>query len=179
MYDRDEPMMKRAMRGTALAALLLTLAVQNLLAAPPAVLEKVPADAAVVVVVKDLKAFTTKLSNTGTRMNIPGVPADMLGELTKKMHLGKGFDVNGSAAFAYSMPATPKEGETAPTYAKPFLLLLPTTDSKSMLEELKPGAAENGISEVTIPGDTGDETGFVSTVGNFVAFTQDKDFLTH
>ena len=173
-------LIKRVLRSAAVTALLLTWAAQSASAAVPAVLERVPDDAAVVVVVKNLKDFTTKISNLGTRMNIPGVPADMLGEMTKKMHLGQGLDVNGSAAFAYSMPPKPKEGEAAPPWEKPFVLLLPVTDAKAMLTELNPTAPENGISEVTIPdGGGAGEPGYVATVGNFVAFAQDKAYLAH
>lgn len=171
---------KRLSRTAALTALLLTLAAQSALAALPPVLERVPDDAAVVVVVKNLKDFTTKISNLGTRMNVPGVPADMLGDLTKKMHITQGLDVNGSVAFAYSMPPKPMDGQAAPPWEKPFVLLLPTTDAKAMLTELNPTPPENGISEVTIPDAGGaGEPGYVATVGNFVAFAQDKAYLTH
>lgn len=162
----------------AVASVLLTMAAQGLLAAPPAVLDKVPADAAVVVVVKDLKGFSTKVSNLGTRMNIPGVPADMLGDLTKKLHLGaSGLDVNGSAAFSFSMPPKPKEGEAAPPYEKPMIILLPVADGTALLADLSPTAAENGISEVTNP-DSG-KPAYVSISGKYAIFSEDKAYLTH
>lgn len=171
-------MLKRIFGRAAVASILLTMAAQGLLAAPPAVLDKVPADAAVVVVVKDLKGFSTKLSNLGTRMNIPGVPADMLGDFTKKLHLGaKGLDVNGSAAFSFSMPPKPKEGEAAPPYEKPMIILLPIADGTALLEELSPTAAENGISEVTNP-DSG-KPAYVTISGKYAIFSEDKAYLAH
>lgn len=166
--------LKRSMVASAL--LLVTIAAGSVFGAGPAVLEQVPGNASVVVVVKDLKATSSKISNLATRINVPGLPPDLLGAMSQRLGITKGLDQNGSAAFFATMPLPPQPGETAVSYRRPYVLLLPTSDAKGMLESFQPTAPENGISEVTVPGANA-EPGYVATVGNFVAFAQDRDFL--
>lgn len=138
----------------------------------PDVLDRIPDNADAVIVLKDLKTVSTKIANTATRLNLP-VPPDPVGMVAQRMGITRGLDQNGSVAVYVSMPANKEDTEGGP----PIVMLIPTTDSKAMLEGLNPSAPENGISTVTLPNDAAD-TGYVATVGNYVALAQSKELLT-
>jgi hypothetical protein len=175
---------KRSQPKTALAllaALLLSAAcLRPAAAAQPAVLEQIPDDAAAVLVVTNVKLFSAHLANLGVRMGLQ-LPPDPMGLALRNVRIVKGFDANNSAALVLLKPVEPKEA-AAPEDADapktpPAVLLLPTTDSKLMLEQWEPGDPDkSGISEVSLP--TGRMArGFVATTGNYVAFAQDHDVL--
>ena len=163
---------KRTLTATAL--LLATLLASPLFAMPP-VVQEVPDDAAGAIVLSNLKDFSTKLSNTATRLNIPA-PPDILALVSQQLGITKGLDANGSAAFVAVMPVAADPD----TPIKPlYVLLLPATDSTLLLEPFKPSAPEKGISTVTLPNENEDQ-GFVAVIGKegkFVAFAQEKSAL--
>src|SRR5690349_20019893 len=82
-----------------LTATLLTLAAAatSTFAAPPAVLEQIPADAKAVVVIGNVKSLGAKASNVAVRLNLPA-PPELAGWATRMLNINKGFDFNGSAA---------------------------------------------------------------------------------
>lgn len=171
-------MFKRTRRYVAATAILLAAAV-SAQGAAPAVLEQVPDDSSVVIVVNDLKGLSTKISNAATRMNLP-IPPDLLGMVSQKVGLTKGLDQNGSMALLLELPKDTDKGadQANDSGTPPFVLLVPTTDSKAMLAELKLGEPEkDGITPATLP-NGGDESGYVITAGKFVAFAQDKAALS-
>lgn len=162
--------LKKQMTRTLLMTAVLA-ASSQLFAALPDVLEKIPDNADAVIVLKDLKAVSTKIANTATRLNLP-VPPDPIGIFAQRIGITRGLDQNGSLALYVAVPET-----AAPEAGPPIVLLIPTTDSKALLEGLNPSSPENGISTVTLPNDAAD-TGYVATIGNYVALAQNKDLLT-
>ncbi len=164
--------LQKHMTRALLAAALLTASSQQLFAAIPDVLDRVPDDADAVIVLKDLKTVSTKIANTATRLNLP-VPPDPIGMLAQRVGIMRGLDLNGSVAAYISVPE-----KSDPQAGPPLVLLIPTTDAKGMLEGLNPSEPEKGISTVTLPNDNAD-TGYVATVGNYVALAQDKGLLEH
>src|SRR5450631_1986516 len=120
---------KRKILASSVALMLISAAVAN--AAQPAVLQQVPDDAAVVVVVKNLKQLATKLSNAGTRMKLP-VPEDLLATAMGKLGMSDGLDQNGSMALALLDVGKDQKDPANP----PYVVIVPTTDSKAMLKSL-------------------------------------------
>jgi len=159
-------------RLAAWGVLCLALAPRALWAAPADILTQIPDDATGVVVIKDISTLQTQLQNYATQLHLP-LPPNMVTTLLQGMGISKGFNIDGAAGLVMVKMPAPKEGQTPA--AKPYVLLLPTVDPKSMLETLQPTAPDNGISTVTLPNQT--ESGFVATVGKFVAVAQEKEVL--
>ncbi|MCL2648355.1 MAG: hypothetical protein FWD61_15320 [Phycisphaerales bacterium] len=159
-----------------LAAAILTLATATAArAAAPAVLDQIPSDAKVAIVVNNLKTLSTKLSNAATQLNLPLPPdPDPIGSALQRTGFTKGIDANSSAAFVLVQTAAePKENEIAPP---PMVILMPTTDPKAMLENFQPGEPDkDGIFEVTPPGSS---KGYALTVDKWVALSPDHEALT-
>jgi hypothetical protein len=170
---------KFLVRRSALVAgvLLAASAFSAVRAAEPEVLTKVPADAYGLVVVNNVRTLANKMSNAATRLNLP-LPPDLVGYLTRTAGITKGFDANSSAALVLLKPPADRAGQGYFSEQAPFVVLLPTSDAKGMLEPFKPGEPDaKGISQVTMVQDP-DEKGFVATVDNkWVAFSQSKDDL--
>jgi hypothetical protein len=161
-----------------LATALLTMAAMSAARADePAVLGQVPADANAVIVINNVKTLSTKLSNAITRLNMPiPIPPDLAGFALRNIGVTEGFDQNSSAALVMLKPAA--ETDTVMSGPPRVIVLLPTTDAKAMLANLSPTAPDaGGISEVTLPGDSGDK-GYVANVDKWVALAQDKDVMT-
>jgi hypothetical protein len=163
--------------GTLAAALLTMAAFSAVRADEPAVLGQVPPDANAVIVINNVKTLSTKLSNAITRLNLPiPLPPDIAGFALRNIGVTDGFDQNSSAALVMLKPAV--ETDTVVSAPPRVIVLLPTTDSKAMLANLSPTPPDaNGISEVTLPGDSGDK-GYVANVDKWVALAQDKDAMT-
>ncbi len=163
--------------AAAFACIVSLVALRSTFAAEPAVLQEIPDDASAVVVASNLKTLSTRLANLGTRLNLPGMPPDPVGYAMRMLGVVKGFDPNSSAALVILKPPAVKEGDE--TEPRPqFVLLLPTTDSKAMLERWTPSEPDQaGISEVTLP-TSGVNTGYVVNSGKFLAFAQEKETLT-
>jgi hypothetical protein len=138
-------------------------------AAPPAVLSQVPADAKFVIVVNNLKDLNTKIGKAAAQLNLP-TPPDLLGYLTRKAQIDKGFDTNNSAA-AVMLPIDGNDGKPA------LVVLLPSTDPKALLSQFQPtGPDKSGIMEVTPP-DGGDEKSYATVVGSWVAISPGRATL--
>jgi hypothetical protein len=148
----------------------------------PAVLSEIPDDVSVAIVLPNVKATSTRISNLGTRLNLP-VPPDPAGFVLRNLQIQKGFDAAGSAAIVILKTPEKKEDPAGgdqldPPETPPLVLLLPTTDAKAILEPFQPGEPDKtGISEVTLP-NSPLQTGYAVTVGKHVALAQDKDVLT-
>ena len=171
---------KKLWKTRAAVVALLTMATLKAgWAEAPAVLNQVPADANAVVVINNVHGLSTKISNAVTRLNVPiPVPPDLAGFLLRNIGITEGFDQESSAALVVMKPAG-AEGADANLFAgpPPAVILLPTTDSKAMLQNLSPSAPDkDGISEVTLPGDTTDK-GYVANVDKWVALAQDREVL--
>lgn len=154
---------------------MCALAALGVQAAPPPVVQQIPAQAPVAVVIKDIKGFTTEISNMATRIGLPA-PADMLGEAKREAGVDKGLKENGSLAVV--LLETPKaEGEDAVPMEPPVLMLVPTDDPKAMIANYQPKALEQGISEITLANEN-QETAYVVPAGaNFVAMAPQRNTL--
>src|SRR5438128_3950007 len=132
-------LMKRKMTGV-VAGLLMMACGSVGFGALLAVLEKLPGDASAVVVVRNVKDLSQKLSNTLVRMNLPiPIPPDLAGFGLRNLGITKGFDQNSSAALVVL------KGEGDVTAETPGLVMLfPTTDAKAMLASFEPGEAGGG-----------------------------------
>jgi len=144
--------------------------------AQPDVLNQIPGDAYAVVVVNNVHTLSNKVSNAATLLKLT-LPPDLAGTLTRALGITGGFDANSSAAIVLLKPAAGHENENYFASQPPAILLLPTSDSKSMLEPFTPGIPDNaGICEVTIPSNA--SKGFVAIIANkWVAFAQTKEVL--
>ncbi len=147
-------------------------------AALPEVVGQIPGDATMAVVVGNLKATSTKVSNLATRLDVAKktgvpVPADLVGFGSRMLGITKGVDANGSAALVMLKLPEGGPGQGPP----PMVLLIPTTDAAGMLEGFSPGAADaQGIQEVTLP--QNEQKGYAATVaGKWVACAIDKEVL--
>jgi len=171
---------RRAFLSATVMALACAGAVRG---AEPAVLGEIPADSTAAVVINNVGALSTKVSNTVTRLNVPlpiPLPPDLAGFALRNLGINKGFDAAGSAALVVLKPLhegdEPFGGSGQIGGPPPFILLLPTTSAKDMLEGFSPGEPDSaGISEITLQG--GADKGYVSTVDKWVAFAQDRDAL--
>ncbi|MCL2641389.1 MAG: hypothetical protein FWD53_11120, partial [Phycisphaerales bacterium] len=167
---------KRSARAI-LAAAVLSLAVGTGggagWAAAPGVLDQVPSDAQVVIVVNNVRNLETKITNAAARLNMP-VPPNMVDTALQNAGISKGFDTNSSAAFVLvKKEGEPKENEFG---APPLIVLLPTTDPKGMLENLQPGQADqNGVIELMLPGSS--DKGYALVVDKWVALAQDRGLM--
>ncbi len=127
----------RALLTSAIMALAAASAVR---AEEPGVLSEIPTDANAVIVINNVKNLSTKLSNAITRLNLPiPLPPDLAGFALRNIGVTDGFDQNSSAAMVVLKPAT--EGESVLAGPPRVIILLPTTDSKAMLQNLSPSAA--------------------------------------
>ncbi len=163
-------------RALVLMAAVLAGGAGSLRAAVP-VLNEVPSDAYGMVVINNIRATANKVSNAATRLNLP-IPPDLIGWATRSIGIKEGFDANGSAAIVLLKPADDQAQGNYFAAQPPAVVLLPTTDSKAMLEPFKPGDADkDGISEVSLPTDE-DQKGYVAVVdGKWVALAQKKEDL--
>ena len=166
----------------ACVALLTMATLRAARAEVPAVLNQVPADANAVIVINNVKNLSTKISNAVTRLNVPiPVPPDLAGFALRNIGITEGFDQDSSAALVILKPLNADATADQNLFAgpPPAVVLLPTTDSKAMLQNLSPSAPDkDGISEVTLPGDTTDK-GYVANVDKWVALAQDRDVLNN
>ena len=171
-------MIKRTKTASALAALLLFSAAGGYLRAQtaPAVLNEVPDNAQVVVVISNLKSLATKISNAATRMNLP-VPQDIIGTITRNVGVKEGLDQAGSAAFVV-MPASAADAGGDEKPAPEMVMVLPATDAKLMLAPFKPTDPVKGVSEVSLPNDA-TQKGYVGIAGKYVVFGEQAEYVQH
>jgi hypothetical protein len=164
------PLLKRKIIASSLALMLISAAVAS--AAQPAVLQQVPDDAAVVVVVKNLKQLTTKLTNAGTRMKLPAIPEDLLATIMGRFGISDGLDQNGSLAYALL-----DLGKGDQRGMPPFVIIVPTTDSKAMLKSLDSEAPDaTGIMKVTLPNEP--DPGYAVVAGKYLVIAPESASLT-
>jgi len=163
----------RTLSALAIVALLSA----SVRAAEPAVLAEIPDDVSAALVIPNVKTASTHIANLGTRLSLP-VPPDPVGAVLRKLRITKGFDPAGSAALVILKPLEKKADDAnEEPLPPPFLLVLPTTDAKALLEPFTPADADKeGISEVTMP-DSPTDIGYAATVGKFVVLAQQRDVL--
>jgi hypothetical protein len=168
----------RLLRLSYVAALLAASVISSAHAAQPEVLTQIPADAYGVIVVNNPRTLANKVSNAAARLQLP-IPPDLVGAATRSMGIDEGFDVNSSAALVFLKPPPDREGVSYFNGMPPAVILLPTTNSKAMLENYKATEPDkDGISQVTLPQNPEGEKGFVTVVDKkWVAFAQKRDDL--
>jgi hypothetical protein len=163
--------------AVAVAALLTAMAASAAPAAEPEVLKEIPADAYGVVVINNARTFANKVANAAARLQLP-IPPDLIGAATRSMGIDEGFDVNSSAALVFLKPGPDREGLAYFQSLPPAVILLPTTNSKAMLDNYKPGDPDkDGISQVSLPQDP-EQKGFVAVIDKkWIAFAQKREDL--
>ncbi len=168
-----------SLRRTAIvaAALLTTAVFSAARAAEPEVLKEIPADAYGVIVINNARTLANKAANAAARLQLP-IPPDLIGAATRSMGIDEGFDANSSAALVFLKPGPDKEGIAYFQSLPPAVILLPTTNSKAMLDNYKPGDPDkDGISQVSLPQDP-EQKGFVAVVDKkWIAFAQKREDL--
>lgn len=132
------PVMTRC--RTALSAFLLAGLAANALAAPPAVLDRVPADAQVVIAVQQVSAFLADIDQIN-RMLGENANADML-FATSMVRGMPGINLNGAAAFVITLPENPETSEPV------VVALLPVSDFGALTQGR---AADNGVVRLSLP----------------------------
>lgn len=128
-----------ATRATLSAFLLAGLAV-GAVAAPPAVLDRVPADAHVVVAVQQVNDFLADLDQINRMLGENANPGMLFA--TSMVRGMPGINLDGAAAFIITMPEDPEAAE--PT----VVALLPVSDFAALTQGRE---AENGVVRLTLP----------------------------
>ncbi len=144
----------------------------------PAVLEQIPDDAVAVLVVKNVNALKTQISNYAKAMNAP-MPPDPLAMPLQALGINAGFDATGSIAVVQvKMPPVGAQPSGDPQV--PFIFLLPTSDAKALLAGMTPGEAADNITPIAFKTGMG---GYAAIVGKFVAIGMNRammsEFLLH
>lgn len=158
------------------AGLVFSTGISALSAAPPEVLKEVPSDAYAVIAINNTRLLANKISNAATRLNIPGIPPDLIGAATRAIGIKEGFDPNSSVAAVMLKPSDEQLQAGIFSSQPPIVLIVPTTDAKAMLDPFKPGEADkDGIMEVSLPSDP-DTKGYAAIVDTkWVAVAQKKE----
>ncbi len=162
----------RGLTGVAMSMLLLCVGAVR--AAAPAVLDEVPADAPMVVIVPSLSKM-----NEGVRMmtNTLGlqVPemADVLKQFKAQTGMEQGIDDEGSLALVLldaglGIDAAKQGGEP------PLVLLVPVTDYAAFMKNFKAQPAA-GVTEVEMPNAGG--PGFVKQQGKYAVLSPAKELV--
>lgn len=133
-------------------------------AAMPPIMDRVPTDASVTIVIPNMDAFAKSLSNLGT---LVGAPVDFKPDmLLQQMGVPMGIVKDG--AIAAVIPDMPKEGGEPQV-----ILLVPTTDYKALVKGLG-GEAAGGVDKVSA---NGQDMFAKSLDGNYAALSNSKDLV--
>lgn len=153
---------------TATVALVLALIAAS--SARAQVMDQVPADALVVLRVKNLQATSGKfgkfLTDLGVAAMVPGMD-DPLKMLQQKLNIQQGLNAAGDMAFVYRDPAVSGERED-----KSVVILIPVTDYKAFVGNFQNPKEEAGVTEVAMP--EGAEPGYLANWGSFAALSPSK-----
>lgn len=138
------------------AAGLMALVLAGSAMAQPAVMDRVPAGAALVVVTRDMQALSQRAKPLAALLGAQGnIPGDDLTKMGEKLLAQPGVKKDGSLVLMMPTAPAPAEnvdGEEAGDEAAPptVLSLVPVTDYKAFIEGL--GGKAEGICEVEING---------------------------
>ncbi len=161
----------RYLHRTALACLLVAFALASSVKAQ--VLDQVPADALVVLKVKNLQDVSKKVAKWAEALGLAAqVPemADPLASLQEKLHIEKGLDTAGELAIVYVDP-----GENNPRPDESVLVLIPTTDYKALVANMKDAQTEGEVTRFKTP--EGGTDLYAVSRGKYAAVSPSKDIL--
>ena len=133
------------------------------------VMDKVPADALVVVKVANLAQTSAKIAKLAEALGVNGfVPQlnDPLGALKKQMKISGGLKDDGELAFVYLDPKGAEEG-------KSVIILIPTTDYAALTGNIE-GATKDG--DFTVVDKDGEKT-YIADWGDYAAASPMKDLI--
>ncbi len=137
------------------------------------VLEQVPANAWVVVKVKNLKDFSTKVGNlaqqTGLAQMQP-MAADPLGSLQQIGNIQNGLKADGEMAVVMIPPAAGGQGEPD------TLILIPVSDYKAFGGNFPDAKEEEGMMVFSMPNDPEKQV-YMAQWGEYAAMTPTKELL--
>ena len=155
--------------GFALAAVLFACAAL----ARAQVMDQVPADALMVIKVKNLKATSDKVAKFATDLGLAQMVqqmADPLGALEQELKITAGVDAAGDLAFVM---VDPDKFGGDPDRAG--MLLIPVTDYQAFLGNFPDAKTEGDVSEVKLADAPQDH--FVAKWGNFAAVSMNRDLV--
>ena len=159
-------------RKTMIASAMLAMAVM-VGAAKAQVMEKVPADAMVVVKVADLTAtsgkFAKLMADFGVDAFAPQLK-DPLGALKGKLSIKDGVKENGDAAL-YVLPPKAAAGDEN----KSFVILIPVSDYKAFIANFQGATTEGTVTTATMPDSP--EPAFIADWGGFAAMSPTKALI--
>lgn len=134
------------------------------------VLDKVPADALVVIKIANLAQTSGKVAKLAEALGVNGfVPQlnDPLGSLKKQLKISGGLKDDGELAFVYLDPKGGDEG-------KSVLILVPTTDYAALTGNIE-GATKDG--EITVTKGEDGQDMFISDWGGYAAVSPTKELI--
>ncbi|MGH7133206.1 MAG: hypothetical protein ACREJO_14840 [Phycisphaerales bacterium] len=147
-----------------LAASVFALAAAPALALPP-IMDRVPTDASVTVVVPNMEALAKSISNLAT---LVGAPMDIKPDMLLQQ-AGVPMGLVKDGAVAAIIPEMPEKDGDEPK----AIVLVPTTDYKAFIKNLG-GEAGDGIAKLTLDGK---DMFSKSLEGNYAALSNDKATL--
>jgi hypothetical protein len=137
------------------------------------VMSQVPANAFVVVHVKDLTDLSQKIAAVSAQIGLPppgATPAsDALTYVTK--HLGLTQGVNATGDFAFAMLDTGDMNGPTP----PIVLIIPVTDYKTALSNFPNAVTDGAVSTVQLPDGA---TAYMANWGSYLAVSPMKDVMS-
>jgi len=132
---------------------------------------ELPADALVVIKINNLQALSGKIAAMAKQMKLDElVPplADPLGALKQQLNIREGLNARGDLIIGIYEPAGTGEPDR--------VILVPVTDFKAFMGNMKDVKEEGGISSFTWPGES--EPTFAVARGGFAAVSTRKELLT-
>jgi hypothetical protein len=156
------------LQRTAVLALSVALSIAGVSYAQ--VMDKVPADALVVIKVANLAQTSAKVAKLAETLGVNGfVPQlnDPLGALKKQLKISGGLKDDGELAFVYLDPKGAEEG-------KSVIILVPTTDYAALVGNIE-GATKDGNLTVT-KGQDGEDM-FLADWGGYAAASPMKELV--
>src|ERR1700722_7899873 len=168
----------RRMGGVCLQRMVALAAVLMMSAAGQAqVMSQVPANALVVMHVKNLQDFSKKVATLATNLGATDANApaatDMEGFFIKQINASKGVNLAGDFAVAY-LGKTPAPADAAPGNTPPILVLVPVTDYQALLSNYPDAKTDGGVSAVTMPDG---QPSYIANWGNYAAYGSTKEVL--
>src|SRR5262245_26140794 len=136
------------------------------------VMDKIPAEALIVVKVSNLQGFSQKFGKLANDLQLVAqIPqlSDPLAALQEKIGIKEGLDKAGEAAFAFFDPALADGSDES------IMLLIPITDYKAFVGNLKDVKVEAGVTEGKF-GDS-DQPAYVANWGKYAAISPRKEMI--
>lgn len=137
-----------------------TVATQPVVTGPVDVLDAIPTDARCFIVIRNMQALSTSISQLGQQLGLPVPPA--LPMIKMMTQLLVGVDDTGSCALVLVDSAT---------HPMPVGLLVPVTDVTQMLQPLAPQDAGDGVQQIMLM----NKPTFVLPYGRFAVMAPSKE----